>query len=399
MNTERRNKAIRLLEYLRELAKLRAKTVRDIDTYHRVLWVHDIPKEPQFCYTKAWGIEDEVDEDIWIEIRKYQEPQLPAIPAICQKWINQDTLFDKDSVPELYKSIVEYVDELEDESGGKDNIIVELSDNPDVQDAWDKYLDEKWIPWTEVHVKWQSVQDVYSVLFNIYQDQLKLGEEYELAFGIGLLIWKTPTGNSVKRHLITAKASLSFEAHLGKFIVRPSADGPQINAELDMLDIEEQPPNIKQIVNDGLKTINDNLWDRSSIDTLLRAITNSLADKGEGDYCPEKFQPTSNKVPSKPTVDYAPALFLRKRSIRGLEATLEEIKKQVENETVIPHEFLDLCELDEIERESHAPSDDEEYHDIAASDQRIYFPLPANDQQRKIIHTFVCLQNILDKPA
>ncbi len=384
-----KNKAIRLIEYLGELAKLRSKIVRDIGAYQKILWLHEIPKEQKYCYTRVWGIEDDIDEDIWIEIKKDQEPQLPAIPDICEKWVNHDTLFDADSVPELSGKIIEQVEELDNESGETIvlNRTVQLIDNPQIQAEWEEYLHEKWTPWKELHARWQSIHKVYSILFNIYQDQLKLGEEYELAVGIGLLAWKTPGGHLVRRHLITAKASISFEAHLGKFTVRPSTDGSQLDVELDMLDIEEQPPNIKRIVDDGLKSANDNLWDRSSTNILLKAVTNSLAEKGEGDYFPEKIVPTSNNSPEKPVVEYAPALFLRKRSIRGLETTLEEIKKQVEKDSIIPHEFLDLCELDEIDRGSGENLGDEKSQAIPESDGRIYFPLPSNDHQRRIIDT------------
>ena len=109
MSSERNSKAIRLIEYLGELAKLRSKLVRDIQTYEKVLWAHEIPMEPKYCYTKVWGIQDEIEDDIWIEIRKYQEPQLPSVPDICAKWVNHDALSNIDNLPELYQTTVEQV--------------------------------------------------------------------------------------------------------------------------------------------------------------------------------------------------------------------------------------------------------------------------------------------------
>ena len=393
MDSEKYNKAIRLIEYLCELAKLRSKIVRDIRTYQKVLWIHEIPKEPQYCYTKAWGMEDDTDDDVWIEIRKYPEPQMPTIPEICQEWVDLDALSDPNSVPQLFEAI----DGSDQESGKATmfNGTVQLVDNPSIQAAWEKYLQEKWMPWRQLHARWQSVHKVYSILFSIYQAQLKLGEEYELVLGIGLLTWKTPNGHVVKRHLITAKASLDFEAHLGKFTVRPSVDGPQLDVELDMLDIEEQPSNAKEMVKDALKSANDNLWDRSWSDTWLKAITNSLSAKGEGEYFPERLEPTASDVQEKPKVEYAPALFLRKRSIRGLEATLQEIKKQVEDSSIIPHEFLELCELDGPDDRSDEWFNDEGEHSLQESDETIYFPLPSNDQQRRIIHTLNSHRGVL----
>ncbi len=42
-----KDKALRLINYLSELARLRSKIIRDINEYQKVLWVHEIPREWQ----------------------------------------------------------------------------------------------------------------------------------------------------------------------------------------------------------------------------------------------------------------------------------------------------------------------------------------------------------------
>jgi len=64
-----KNKAIRLIDYLTELALLRSKIVRDISAYQNILWLHEIPQELEYCYTQAWGTNEEFDENIWIEVK------------------------------------------------------------------------------------------------------------------------------------------------------------------------------------------------------------------------------------------------------------------------------------------------------------------------------------------
>jgi len=75
-----------------------------------------------------------------------------------------------------------------------------LEVHPEVQRAWDRYVEDKWLPWMEEHNAWETVHKVYSALFAIHQEQLRLGEEYELVLGLGLLAWRTPTGQRVRRH-------------------------------------------------------------------------------------------------------------------------------------------------------------------------------------------------------
>ena len=340
------DKIIRLVEYLTALAKINAKIVRSFDDYRKILWIHNIPKEPKYCFTQAWGQEYEHGSDIWIEIKKFQEPELPKIPIECQDWAKQETLRNTKDLPELHGVIAVERIEINPETEEKYSVpeTLHLENYPDIQQKWDDYLDKQWIPWTGLYNRYAAVQKVYAELFHIYQEQQKLGEQYELVFCKGLLCWKTPSGHDAKRHIIVAKASLEFEPHLGKFTVKQAIDGDQVDIEFDMLDVQDQPQNVRQLVEDGRKAIEVNLWSRTDIDAVLSSIANSLADSGQGEYHPDRMKPESRSLTNKPIIEFAPALILRKRSMRGLEQLLLTIKEQVEAGEATPDEFLDLCE-------------------------------------------------------
>jgi very-short-patch-repair endonuclease len=399
---EPRDKALRLIDYLVAIARLRSKIIRDVKDYERVLWMHEIPREPKYCFTQAWGANQEYDQDIWIEIKKYAEPIPDQVPEICEQWVNNATLYKTDDFPELYKSInIQIREQNPDwnpESSEQEQFIVvtktlQLTDYPEVSMAWEDFLDKKWIPWTELHKRWQSVQKVYTKLFNIHQDIQKLGEEYELILGIGFLTWRTPSGQSIRRHLISAKANLHFEARLGKFTITPSADGAQLAPELDMLTIEEQPLRAEQAAKDGLISSDDNTWDRSSIDPVLSALSNLLGNRGEGEYHANNLTPSQGTAQAKPIVDYAPALILRKRSAQGLESTLKKMREAIEAGDKIPPEFMSLCE----ERGERQNIDEHEVntHIYNETDPTIYFPKPSNEQQRQIIQKLQSTTGVL----
>lgn len=374
-----RNKVVRLIEYLSKLATLRVKIIREIKEYDNVLWLSEIPRDTKKCYTKAWGIPSEIEEDNWIEIQKYPQPELPAPSDICNDWLDSEQLLNIDSQPKLSELIE--LEAITEDTDGKNVIHYEtkkLIEYPEIEKAWKKYIDEEWLPWSERYALWLKVHKVYSELFNIHQKQLREGEEYELFLGIGLLKWKAPNGQIAHRHLVVGKASIEFEAAKGRFTVRPAVSGADVHVEIDMIDQGHQPPNIKQLEQDGLEGTNNNLWDRSSIDPLISAITNSLANDGRGDYFPDLIQPSSRLISEIPIVEYAPALFLRKRSIRNLVSTLEDIKKQVENGLAIPNAFLELCEI-------HLEKLTLPENSIIEPDGDIYFPFAANDAQLKII--------------
>lgn len=99
------DKAIRLIDYLTELTRLRTKIIRDINEYQNVLWLHEIPRNQKYCFTQAWGPNEEYDQDIWIEIKKYKEPALEDMPEICEEWVDDSSLYNTEEIPELLKSI------------------------------------------------------------------------------------------------------------------------------------------------------------------------------------------------------------------------------------------------------------------------------------------------------
>jgi very-short-patch-repair endonuclease len=381
-----RDKIIRLVEYLTALARINSKIVRTLDDYRKILWIHNIPHESKYCFTQVWGQEDEHDGDVWIEVKKFQEPELPKIPSKCLDWAKKEALRNTKDLPGLRDSIVVRRIEENPETGEEITIsdTLYLENYPDIQQLWDDYLEKHWMPWTELYNRYVSVQKVYADLFHIYQEQQKLGEQYELVFCKGLLNWKTPNGHDAKRHIIVVKASLEFEPHLGKFTVKQAVDGDQVDIELDMLDIQDQPQNVRQLVEDGRKAIGANLWDRASIDAVLSSIANSLADSGQGEYHHDRIEPTHGSATQKPSVEFAPALILRKRSMRGLEQLLASMKEQIEAGEMIPDEFLDLCESLSSKNGEQAAGESPGIGEIG---EEIFFPLPANDEQRRIIRT------------
>jgi hypothetical protein len=360
-----------------------------LSDYNHVLWISDIPREPKYCYVKVWGIEDE-NVDAWVEVRKFQEPQIPNVPDICKQWVKIEKLSDINVVPVLEKSICVGVEKKDSVTGTKEatSETLLLQDHPEIQKEWDRYLKDAWSAWKELYIRYSSVKKVYSKLFQIHQDILKMGEQLELVICFGLLTWKDPSGQTVRRHLITAKVSLEFESNLGVFKIGPPNDGNQVEVELDMLDITVQPQNTKRLIEDGRNALKTNIWDRTSLDCVLNTIVNSLAENGQGEYRNEQVEPGVVSATSKPIVEYAPALILRKRSAKGLEIMLAKIKEQVKSGVEVPNAFLDLCESLNETKDSGA--DDLQIVDSKSSDitesPEIYFPLLANDEQRRIIN-------------
>jgi len=388
----RTQKVVRLVDYLLRLATLRTKLIRDIAEYEKVLWMSDVPHE-RGCFTQAWGRDEEHEPDEWLEVQNRREPDLPAVPPPCKDWVNLSALRNKNDLPELLPQITRQIQNPDWREGSDQPETIphseRLEDHPGIQRAWESYVEDKWLPWTEEHSAWERVHKVYSALFGIHQEQLRLGEEYELVLGLGLLTWQTPMGQRARRHLVVADAILGFEARLGKFTVRPHTEGAKLRPELDMLDIKEQPARAEETAKASLAAAEDDPWEKGCVEGVLQALVHSINSLGVYD---DSLEAKSIRASAKPFIEYAPALILRKRSAKGLTETLKRIKEQIENGEATPGEFADLAET-RMQDGREPPDGPEEVG--AAFDGEVFFPKPSNDEQRRIVDKIRAASGVL----
>ncbi|MCI5145150.1 MAG: AAA family ATPase, partial [Candidatus Electrothrix sp. AR3] len=303
------DKTTRLLAYLAAIAKINSKKIRRLDKYKNVFWLHSIPRIEQYCFTQAWGISKKKDRNLWVEITKIRKPAFPFPPKKCLPWVQPDSLKDSRRLPQLKQTLSVAHDKIDRKNPR--NKTLYLKKNPKIQQEWQEYIQQQWKPWAQKYRRYAAVQQVYTELFHIYQEQQKNGEQYELVLALGLLNWKSKRNQDIRRHLIVAKVLLSFNPGKGKFTVRPAEEGEQIAIELDMLDM--QPTNAQQLVKESRAAIDANPWARTNVDAVLHTLATSLAANVQGTYHPTRLRPEQSPS-SKPVIEFAPALILRKRS-------------------------------------------------------------------------------------
>ena len=383
-----REKVIRLVDYLTRIAQLRSKVIRNVDEYQSVLWLNEIPIE-KGCFTQARGPQEDVDSDVWVEIQGRPEPELPTVPDLCNDWVNAQSLRNTSIQPEL---LAETTVSVENPEWSKDSDqpqsiphTMRLEDHPKVQHAWDSYINGPWNLWQREHNVWTAIHKVYSKLFAIRQEQIRLSEEYELTLCLGLLIWQSPSAQYIRRHLLVADAMLEFQAEQRLFTIKPHAEGAKLRPELEMLDAQELPPNAEKMAIKGLAE-SDDPWEKNIVDGVLRAFVNSLDTKGAYD---DSLDAPDIKFPKNPVVVYAPALILRKRSAKGLTDTLKSIKDRIENGDDIPNEFRGLAEI------PHQHADSESTPTNSKFDGEVFFPKPSNEEQRLIVNKIRAANGVL----
>lgn len=370
------NLASNLFAYLHELTSLRHKVIRSVDDYMPfVLWFADIPCEKE-CLTPAWYLTEEnnVPEDIWLMVKKPKAPHMPALPVELRQWVDESQLNNVSNLPEPRKRI---------DKPGSPGEFIEFADVPNLEKIWMEYLDKSWLPWAEEIQRVSKIQKVYTTLHEIYQEKKKLGEQYELLLGIGLLCWNTPNNQKVKRHLIVAEADIVLDANKGTITVGPgigsAGERAKTTFEQEMVEANQRPsPDVQNEIERHISEIGNNIWNSELVDSALKKWIEEVSSSSESIYSRTISKP--DEIKRNPTINLAPCLILRKRTERGLLKILDDISRKLLDQGKIPE---NICKISGLNIQS-----EERKSEISAPNlniEEIYFPLPWNDEQVKIV--------------
>jgi very-short-patch-repair endonuclease len=371
---------------------MNAKTVRTVEQYKKVFW---LPLDSGVVS----GEQDQSDDSLWIEVKRTEKPPPPPPPERCRKWIETESLDNLDVIPEL-RLPVEFAHKplTALKAQGEETLYPDIFARREQQ--WQEYLDQKWKPWQEHSRRILFHERIYTDLFRLYQEQQKLGEQYELLLCFGLLTWETPNREIVQRHLIVTEASLSFDPTLKKLTVYQTSQAPRV--ELDMLSLEEQPQDVHELIRKSCQALEGNLRKKKEVDAVLNTLAQALSADPPGQYLPDSSSDSlqlNKKTPtSQPVISYAPALVMRNRSMHPLEYFLDKIEDQLisgatKSEEIsgeIPKEFLNLCEVsleilpEETTSVLKEPTQDQNENQ-KKDEGRLFFPLPSNQEQCRIV--------------
>ena len=389
-------KAIRLFTYLKELCALRSTQVRDVSSYDQVFWLNDLPRH-KLCRSMVWHLVDQANlisekqADQWIEIRKPSLKSPPELPDDLEPWVKDDELSNSAlDEPGIYDRIPRHVLEVDD---AEPNADISISDCPQIFEKWVTYLEAQWKPWATEDRELQKVQKAYNQLFNIYQRQEKLGEQYEVIIGAGLLTWRSPNSQDIKRHILEIQARIEFDRVRAVMSVGSVLDGSQPVIECGMLETADRPnpANLTDIENDA-RLLDGDPWERQGIESVLRGFVNSLPSSGE--YVP--LLSNIGGAIERPIIRLAPALILRKRTRRTFEDFYQQIIEQVSAGETVPENIRRIIEIVEDDYVGEDPGRDESAGtSTVEKDNELYFPLPANDEQRRIVQKVECRRGVL----
>ena len=406
VSEEIRRKSRALLEFLKDAATLRRKRVPAYGENDKLLWFYQIPRDRPEIRSAFFVDKPGEFPDLWLEVHKKHKPTFPVIPKELQDWVPQKF----QSSPEEY--LDKRTEELLDILNLRITVLVErrvpnsnvpsgdaqaptekvpeerrLEDYPKLQDAWLEYLVNKWEPWAQEMRRWQKVQQVYEDVDFMRRRLEEAEERFELILGVGLLVWRDSTGATIRRHLLTAPAEISLDAARGVLTVSPAASFDGFRIELDMLELQHQPRLEDAELDDRLKELDVQAWDKAKVGQILRVIANKARSDAQVDESslkpPERAEGTLRVI-------YAPALVLRERRPTAYEELITCLLKRTDEKSTddaplpLTPPWEHFISEGELPGGGTGTTREDPKTNSGLADSCLYFPLPTNEEQRRI---------------
>lgn len=371
----------RLIQYINELSQLRQKPITSFRNYEEVLWLQkDIPNEPESRDNFRNRIED------WLYVKKPKRPVAPALPIELEEWVVINSF-------ELTTTVKESTvkEEIIDDQLSQTEVFLE--DLPKIQKEINQFLEQEWNPFVVESQRVKKIQKLYDRLFSIHQNLQLNSESIELVLGLGLLQWQAASKNSVERHVLVSEVELFFNKEQAEFVIAPTSKGKVFEYEEDMLLVENrlQGDDSKEIQK-LLLELNDENDLITQLESILKNIANAL--NSNSTYTDTLEAPTLQKK-DDPHISLSPAFILRKKTQKGFQKACETAVAQLENWTEdsrIPVNLTNMFQQTSLESEGNT---EHQHEPTVRVKQEFYFPLSANEEQKRIISTLNSKSSVL----
>ncbi|MBY0550029.1 MAG: AAA family ATPase [Candidatus Obscuribacterales bacterium] len=370
-------RSARLFHFLRRLSQLRSSPSRSVDQYDKSIWLGSVPVATG-CFSSLNQPEHERSE-LWLEVEMPVSKPVPQLPVDLQ--YNVD--FEKLS---LSSCTLPQLDDVWLPAMESTDLAAAAALQESLRPAFNDYLLHQWFHWAEQDKKNQDIRPLCEALQEIYLTLQTNPETYELLIGLGLFSRQLASGELVQRHILTLRATLNFDSGSRQFQLRASEDAVW-EIDEDITTVFELPPNfVSEGLKEKLSSFAEIIWDSVKIEDFFSTWLATLSSRGVYD---SSFLPPApgRKELSHPTIQLAPALFLRRRSDHGFIRFCDQIIDQLESGQKAPvglERFVNV-----IDDRAYAP----ETSAVAAN--RIYFPLAANPEQAAIADNLTRRQAVL----
>ena len=426
--TELQKKVVRLFTYLEKALSLDDTIVRDFrptTVAPSPWWIGDLPigAENLFFRNLETNVVDNEASDqnnALLRVEKKNVKRPPNLPDLLTEWVSEiipteppkakdkidrKVLFKNDDarVREFKKFYKEFkqgdqpADVLTDWvalSSTKSPEVIEeryieerFEDHPELQKVLTGYIENDWSPWAEKIIQIYKANLLYDQLYALRLLLKNEGEGYELLWGNGLLTWKNKRAGTICAPLFLTPLTLDFDASKRAIEISPD---PMFRGFVEISSLYEIDNPAEMDLITWADKINSNPFDFWHLETLKlqsRFLINTLSPDSEDNFTDEVV--ASPNATENPTAWNAPVIFARKRTNDLWSKYAGFIRRDIEQNQIEPTDFIadlvgDYEEKTLVAGESGEGRKESDDSNISISESELFFPLPWNDEQKRI---------------
>lgn len=422
VSAEAQNKIVRLFTYLEKALALDDTIVRDFRSSMippSPWWLADYPRDLDNLFIREFDTEKETastESGAWIKVQKKNIESAPALPEKLAEWVIEVNPLEKpealekidrkvrfDSDKERVNEFKEFRKDFKQGDSVPKSLFgwVALTPNKLPEAIEIKYVPDNWIDHPELEKlligytenEWKrwadKVKKVYKA--NLLYDQLYAlrlllkneGDSHELLLGHGLFTWKHPSVGAIYAPIFFTPLTLDFDASKRTIEINPD---PLFRSFVEIAPVSEMDNPADIDLDKWMGAVNSNPFDFWHLETLrsqANTFLNYLSPDGEDRFSDEGV--VAPTLTDNPSIWNAPIIFVRKRTNSLWSKYAETIKRDIEQNGAKSTEFInDLIGEYEEEKEKIGLGENEKETASAIKESELFFPLPWNDEQKRI---------------
>ncbi len=365
-----------LVEFLRDVALARRRRIVDVAEYDTVLWLADLP------------VEINVDIDAGPGEQLFAVPRLraeapPEPPAALTNWLDKSALHDSSAPsPVLKENGPAWV--VVEQSDGSKGVVAKalpLAEAPDVGRAFESWL-PLWQAWAARDRQSAPFRRWYSALASAAHLTLQQEDQYELVLATGLVAWRSPSGTTVRNHVLTTRVIATVDSDRDEVRVMVDPEAATRTQDRELMDGEPgyDPARVE--------SVHDQVRDGAVVAPLVdcEPLAKTWAERALDDETPfvTEWAPVTS-VGSSAEVRLAPAIVLRRReraSLIGYYDTMLPALRGPQAQAPLGLAQL-VTSMEAAERLAWLDEEGAASGELLGADP--LFPLPANPEQMRIM--------------
>ena len=216
-----KDKLIRLLDYITEVEKLKKRAPFTVPDELFRAFQRDLQGLPGIQYNQLTG-----GDDVWLRIARLAEQPPPEPELALRPWVALSKSPDKE--PELRDEAVV--------PKGTDGRALKLSDFPGVARLFERYVHDRWQPWSAAERPRRRTIRFYNQLFTLQQVMASEGAEtpVELVWGMGVAVWdKDGARGPIEHPLLTQSCEISLNPGTFALELRPREADTVLESDTD----------------------------------------------------------------------------------------------------------------------------------------------------------------------